>query len=301
MEIEVDEYGETLTVNGTAFEADSEGVFEVLAFHLQSERLKELPVGLKVRLVNRVAGSRETFISGPLCTFERLSEDKWLVHTNTAFALEDERIAQGDLTAYFGEALAQARAYLTKLEQNGRVLNVRDSLYDDIAYVKYSLRLEEQTFAEAQAFVEAIEERLHEDIDRPLLFVCHASEDTAFAQELVSALDRRALYAWYDKRDVLVGESIVARIEEALGQVRYVVALLSRSSVNKPWVRRELHSTMMRQLAGRGVQILPALLDDCEIPALLADVKYADFRNSFEAGYADLLSAIRRPLRGRTA
>jgi TIR domain len=301
MEIEVDEDGETLTVNGTTFDADSEGVFEVLAFHLQNDSLKELPVGLKVRLVNRVIGSRETFISGPSCTFERLSEDNWLVHTNTAFLLEDERIAQGDLTAYFEEALVKARAYLTKLEQNGRVLNVRDSIYDDIAYVEYSLRLEEQTFAEAQAFVEAIEERLHEDIDRPLLFVCHASEDTAFAQQLVSALDRRALYAWYDKRDVLVGESIVARIEEALGQVRYVVALLSRSSVNKPWVRRELHSTMMRQLAGRGVQILPALLDDCEIPALLADVKYADFRNSFEAGYSDLLSAIRRPPRGRTA
>ena len=65
MEIEVDEDGETLTVNGTAFDADSEGVFEVLAFHLQNESLKELPVGLKIRLVNRVAGSRETFISAP--------------------------------------------------------------------------------------------------------------------------------------------------------------------------------------------------------------------------------------------
>jgi hypothetical protein len=117
MKIEVDEYGETLTVNGTAFDADFDGIFDVLAFHLQNESLKELPVGIRVRLVNRVAGSRETFISGPSCTFERLSEDKWLVHTHTAFALEDERIAQGDLTAYFEEALTQARDYVTKLEQ----------------------------------------------------------------------------------------------------------------------------------------------------------------------------------------
>jgi hypothetical protein len=51
---------------------------------------------------------------------------------------------------------------------------------------------------------------------------------------------------------------------------------------------------MMRQLEGQGVLVLPALLDDYEIPPLLADVKYADFRDSFDIGYKDLLSATRR-------
>jgi hypothetical protein len=215
-------------------------------------------------------------------------------NTSIVLALEDERIAQVDRTAYFHEALSQARERLAKLEKCGRVSDVRDSQYEDIAYVEYSLRLEEQTFGQAQEFVEAIETQLYEPMHQPVLFVCHASDDKVFAEQLVSALDRNALYAWFDKREVFVGESIVAKIEEALGQVRYVIAVLSRSSVVKPWVKRELHSTMMRQLEGKGVHVLPALLDDCEIPPLLADVKYADFRDSFDVGYKDLLSAIRR-------
>jgi hypothetical protein len=297
MKIEVDEVRETLTVDGEEFYAEGDGTFSVLEFYLRGENLRELPVGIKVTLVNRVGGSRDTFPSFPSCTFERISEDEWLADTETAFTLEDERIAQSDRAAYLQNALAQAHNYLAKLEQHGRVLNIQNSLYDDIAYIKYSLRLEEQTFKEAQEFVAAIEERVHEKIDRPLLFVCHASEDKAFAEHLVHALDRSAMYAWFDKREVLVGDSIVAKIQDALQQVRYVVALLSRSSIKKPWVQRELNSTLMRQLAGNDVQILPALLDNCEIPLLLADMKYADFRNSFEAGYADLLAAIRRPRR----
>jgi hypothetical protein len=50
----------------------------------------------------------------------------------------------------------------------------------------------------------------------------------------------------------------------------------------------------MRQLQGEHVRVIPVLLDNCEIPPLLADVRYADFRVSFESGYADLLAAIRR-------
>jgi hypothetical protein len=65
MKIEVDEYGETLTVNGTAFDADFDGVFEVLAFHLQNESLKELPVGIRVRLVNLVAARERPSLVAP--------------------------------------------------------------------------------------------------------------------------------------------------------------------------------------------------------------------------------------------
>lgn len=293
MKIEVDEFGESLTVDGEVFDADN-GTFDVLSFYLRSASLKDIPVGVKVRLVSRVIGSRDTFSDCP-AIFERSSEDKWLAHTDTAFGLEDERIAQSDRVAYLKKAVAQAVDHLEKLEQHGLVVNIGHSLYDDSAYVRYSLRLGEQTFTEAQDFVAAIEERLHNHIDRPLLFVCHASEDQVFAEKLVQALDRSAMYAWYDKREVLVGDSIVAKIQEALTDVRWVIALLSRNSITKPWVKRELDSTLMRQLAGKDVQVLPVLLDDCHVPPLLSDIKYADFRTSFEAGYADLLSAIRRP------
>jgi TIR domain len=110
----------------------------------------------------------------------------------------------------------------------------------------------------------------------------------------VRELDRRALHAWYDKREILVGDSIVGRINEALAQARFLVVVLSPRSVIKPWVTRELNSTLMRQLDQQHIAILPVLVEDCSVPPLLADFNYADFRHSFDDGMAALVAAIRR-------
>lgn len=69
---------------------------------------------------------------------------------------------------------------------------------------------------------------------------------------------------------------------------------LSPRSVDKPWVVREMSSSMMRQLGDKGIRVLPLLIEDCEIPPLLADLKYADFRTSFNEGLEELVSAIKR-------
>src|SRR5437867_1993908 len=95
MKIEVDEYGESLTIDGKVIEVDTDGTFDVLSFYFRPLSLSELPVGIKIRLVSRVIGSRDTFSDCP-AVFERVAEDKWLAHTETAFSLEDERISQSD-------------------------------------------------------------------------------------------------------------------------------------------------------------------------------------------------------------
>jgi hypothetical protein len=38
---------------------------------------------------------------------------------------------------------------------------------------------------------------------------------------------------------------------------------------------------------------LPALIADCDAPGLLADLTYADFRESFDSGLEELVAAIR--------
>jgi hypothetical protein len=128
MVMEIDEHGETLTIDGDAFEAELDGAFEILTFYLQGATLGDLPIGARVRLVNRVGGSRDTFPAYPNCEFERKTVSEWLAHADTAFTLEDERIRPNDRTAYLKDALALARDHLAKLEEHGRVLDLRESL-----------------------------------------------------------------------------------------------------------------------------------------------------------------------------
>lgn len=288
-----DEFGDYLLIDGTEVGPNSAGPFEVLASQLQNATLSDLPVGVSVVLCDRVIGSTDDLYQrSPSCVFEHSAKGRFLARCDTAFFPENE-LEKSALQQFLKDAVSRAKRFLEPLLQAGQILEVSESIYDDIAYLKYSFLLPDQLFPEAEAFVEAFEGRIHEGFQRPLLFLCHASEDKPFAARLVSELDRRALHAWFDQREILVGDSIVAKINEALSQCCYVVVLLSPHSVRKPWVARELNSSLMRQLADEGIQVLPVLLEDCQIPPLLADVKYADFRNSFDRGLSDLLAAIR--------
>lgn len=123
-------------------------------------------------------------------------------------------------------------------------------------------------------------------------FICHASEDTEFVEKLAAILDKSAIDIWYDKREIKVGDSIVDRVENGLEEATHLVVVLSKSSVVKPWVKKELSSTLMRQLSKQAVKILPVILNDCPLPPLLADIMYADFRVDFQRGFNDLVSGL---------
>jgi hypothetical protein len=119
-------------------------------------------------------------------------------------------------------------------------------------------------------------------------FICYASEDRSQARELATAISQLGADVWLDEREIRVGDSIVQRISDALGIVSHVIVLLSQNSVGKPWVQRELSSAVMLQLSQKRITVLPIRLDDCPIPSILADIKYADGR----AGMASVVNEL---------
>ena len=50
----------------------------------------------------------------------------------------------------------------------------------------------------------------------------------------------------------------------------------------------------MGQFSGQGVAVLPVILEDCEIPVLLKDRRYADFREDYDQGLQSLLQVFRQ-------
>lgn len=125
-----------------------------------------------------------------------------------------------------------------------------------------------------------------------LLFICHASEDKQFVDRLASYIDSRGVKIWYDKREIKIGESIVARINDGLNAASHLVVVLSVASVGKPWVQKELSAALMNQLKDRSIAVAPLLCEDCQIPPLLSNVKYADCRGDIEAGFQQLVDDI---------
>ena len=297
MKIKGDEFGDWLTINGEEFGPSGDGEFEILASRLRDDCLSEIPRGFSIRLCDRVIDSHELFHRSPDCVFENTRDGILIAHGETVFIPEDRDISPAAREQHFCDSIKTARRSMEPLLVDGTVTQLKEHISDEIAYLNYSVLLYDQPILDAELFMEALESRIHEGLKRPLLFICHASEDKPVVDRLVKELDRRALYAWYDKREILVGESIVGQINQALASAQFLIAVLSPRSVSKPWVSRELNSTLMRQLADEQIAVLPALIADCNLPPLLADLKYADFRTSFDQGLEELIVAIRRQRR----
>jgi hypothetical protein len=126
---------------------------------------------------------------------------------------------------------------------------------------------------------------------KPRVFVSHSSKDKPFVRKLVEAIQKHLLNVWVDEHEIKVGDSLVGKISEALKGADYLVIVLSQASVSSRWVEQELNAALTNQISGKGV-VLPVLLEDCELPILLRDRLYADFRADFNVGLQALLAAF---------
>lgn len=125
--------------------------------------------------------------------------------------------------------------------------------------------------------------------DKKRVFVSHSSADKPFVRRLAEELKARDVHVWLDEEALEVGHSISQGISEGLRRADYLLIVLSESSVQSAWVQNELNAALMEEASRKGIAVLPAVIDDCEIPILLRDRIYADFRRSFEVGMNGLL------------
>jgi hypothetical protein len=190
---------------------------------------------------------------------------------------------------------------LELLDEAHRVLADALSL---IGWLSSSIESVQQQPAEQQeeSQGDAGEVRLSDRPERGLsVFVSHASQDSRIASRVAMGLKAFDYDTWYDDWELLPGDSMIERIEAAISKSDVLLVLLSRSSVDSKWVRRELSAGLVRQLSGKGVMVIPVVVGDCEIPDLLANTKYVDLRGDFERGFrqlADALAARRAKIMG---
>jgi hypothetical protein len=123
------------------------------------------------------------------------------------------------------------------------------------------------------------------------VFICHASEDKPIARELAAYLQSRGIEIWLDELRIKVGDSIVAKINDGVASATHVALLVSTSATSKPWVTREFSAALMRQLADASVRVLPVRLDEANVPAILADIRYADCRTDKVSGFEQVFQA----------
>ena len=130
---------------------------------------------------------------------------------------------------------------------------------------------------------------------RPMAFLCHSSADKAFVLRLANTLRGQDITVFLDEWDIQIGDSIQNKIEEGIRASDYFIVILSEKSVTSSWVDRELRAALSLTSERSRRFILPALIEQCEIPLFLRDLRYADFRRD----YGREVDLLRRSILGR--
>ncbi|MGB5755357.1 MAG: toll/interleukin-1 receptor domain-containing protein [Acidimicrobiales bacterium] len=106
------------------------------------------------------------------------------------------------------------------------------------------------------------------------VFISYSHADKPVARDLAAGLEASGLKVWLDEGELRAGDSIIQRIATAISEVDFVVALVSKDSVQSQWCQKELALGISGELAREGVKVLPLRLGDVNMPVSLADVFY---------------------------
>jgi hypothetical protein len=113
------------------------------------------------------------------------------------------------------------------------------------------------------------------------LFLSHNSVDKPWVLRLKQALEERGLTVWLDRDEIRPGDLFVGALEQGLLESRAVALVISPESLCSGWVREEYSRVLALTHGGdERVQLIPVLLRDVELPGLLADHSWVDFRDA---------------------
>ena len=130
----------------------------------------------------------------------------------------------------------------------------------------------------------------------PKVVIGHASEDKLrFVADFARRLRENGVDAWVYQWEMKPRDSLVDKIfEEGLKDSRTVIVVLSKSSVQKPWVREELNASVVNRIS-RGTRLIPFVIGDYEVPESLRSTVWQrvdDVSNYGEKSLQRILSAI---------
>jgi hypothetical protein len=124
------------------------------------------------------------------------------------------------------------------------------------------------------------------------LFLCHSSKDKPFVRRLRNELAAFNHDIWLDEKEIKVGDSIFEAVQKGLLSSDYVLLVLSPNFLKSNWAQKELSSSFHLEMKLGVKKILPCVIKKVEIPLLISDRKYADFRRVFLNGLIEILDVI---------
>ncbi len=126
------------------------------------------------------------------------------------------------------------------------------------------------------------------------VFLAHSSKDKRFARRLAKDLRDNGITIWIDEAEILVGDSLVEKLEQGIKSTDYLAVILSPASVSSRWVLQEVRSALKQEIEGGFTKVLPILYKPCDVPPFLDSKVWADFskRGTYQIALSHVLKRL---------
>lgn len=129
-------------------------------------------------------------------------------------------------------------------------------------------------------------------------FISYAHDDANWVRILAENLHRLGLDVFFDEWEVDAGAVVSARLDEGLRNSRSGMLVVSKSSVSRPWVLEE-YSALLKRSVEQGQRLIPILIEEAEMPPMLATRRWIDFRGLRHQRYGAAVRELAAALRGK--
>lgn len=118
-------------------------------------------------------------------------------------------------------------------------------------------------------------------------FMSYSSKDAIFADLARMKLEGAGVQVWIDHDALRAGEEWRNAIDEGISSSDVLLVMLTPHSCQSPYVTYEWAFAI-----GKGIKVIPLLLDDCDIHPRLAVLQHLDFRNQRKGPWEELVKEI---------
>jgi hypothetical protein len=113
-------------------------------------------------------------------------------------------------------------------------------------------------------------------------FISHNNADRETARLLATLLVEQGVGVWFDEWDLRPGDSLIGGVEKDIAGAEVFILVWSRAAHTSRWVGTELRTYLRRRVDDEALRIVPLMLDDTPLPALVADYKGFAIANDAE-------------------
>lgn len=129
------------------------------------------------------------------------------------------------------------------------------------------------------------------------VFVIYDDVDRSHVEELVRALEKRALKVWFDRRSLIPGVPWQAQLEAAIKASKSVLVFLGQKGFN-PWEQAAYTVVLTHVSEQPTIRVIPALGPGAtpdKIPLFLQRFPYVDLRDAFPSMVDDIVANVILP------